>query len=148
MERVLAIVDSDSAVHERLLAQAGELAAGVGADVLALTVVDEDEFTGSIQRKASVGGGRSADDVTEQARATAETVAASVLESTDVDYEPAGLVGKIPDDIVAFADEHDCDHVFVVGRHRSPTGKAVFGDIAQSVVLNFDGPVTVLTDDD
>jgi len=35
--------------------------------------------------------------------------------------------------------------VFVRGRRRSPTGKAVFGDTAQAVILNFDGFVTVAT---
>jgi len=29
-------------------------------------------------------------------------------------------------------------------QERSPTGKAVFGDRSQSIILNFDGPVTTL----
>jgi len=34
--------------------------------------------------------------------------------------------------------------VFLTGKKRSPTGKAVFGDRSQAIILNFDGPVTTL----
>jgi hypothetical protein len=35
--------------------------------------------------------------------------------------------------------------VFLAGRKRSPTGKALFGDQTQAVILDFDGAVTVIT---
>ena len=76
-------------------------------------------------------------------RETADELAESELDDLDVTYRTIGLVGTVPDDIIATAEELACDHVFVVGGHRSPIGKAVFGDEAQSLILNFDGPITV-----
>ncbi|ELY63181.1 UspA domain-containing protein [Natrinema versiforme JCM 10478] len=63
----------------------------------------------------------------------------------DISYRAMGLVGTIPDDIIRVAEEENCEHIFISGKERSPAGKAVFGDVAQSVILQFDGPVTVTT---
>lgn len=46
------------------------------------------------------------------------------------------------------AEAHNCDHIFIAGRRRSPTGKAIFGDWVQRVLLNFDGLVTVSLDEE
>jgi nucleotide-binding universal stress UspA family protein len=48
--------------------------------------------------------------------------------------------------VLAEARHRGCDHVFVTGRKRSPAGKAIFGDVAQRIVLEFDGAVTVLAE--
>ncbi|MFC7233685.1 universal stress protein [Saliphagus sp. GCM10025308] len=45
--------------------------------------------------------------------------------------------------ILDAAEEHGCDHIFLVGRKRSRTGKALFGSLAQTIMLTFDGQVTV-----
>ena len=41
----------------------------------------------------------------------------------------------------------DSLHLSSPGQQRSPSGKALFGDTAQQVVLNFPGPVTIVTAD-
>lgn len=146
MDRALAVVD-DTETDRRLLAEAGALAGGVGAELVVLTVFDADEFASETQRKADKGlEVESVEAGTDRATETAREIAASVLSDTDVEYEPVGIVGDRPDDILAAARNRDCDHVFIAGRKRSPTGKAIFGDVAQAVVLNFEGPVSVLTD--
>ncbi|MFC7235764.1 universal stress protein [Halosegnis marinus] len=52
-----------------------------------------------------------------------------------------GESGDPADRIVAVADELDVDAVCVGGRDRSPTGKALFGSVAQSVMLRTERPV-------
>ena len=64
----------------------------------------------------------------------------------DVEYEAVGMLGDKEEQILELAHERDCDHIFISGRKRSPTGKALFGDLAQSVLLKFDGTVTIRTD--
>lgn len=73
------------------------------------------------------------------------------LGDLDVEYSVEGQVfegSRKGDLVVETAERNGCDHVFVTGVQRSPTGKALFGDFAQSVILNFDGYTTILTDDD
>jgi nucleotide-binding universal stress UspA family protein len=43
--------------------------------------------------------------------------------------------------ILDAADDIDADAICVAGRKRSPAGKALFGSVSQSVILNTDRPV-------
>jgi nucleotide-binding universal stress UspA family protein len=65
--------------------------------------------------------------------------------SVDVDADIVGAVsGKDQSEtVLQVARRNDCDHIFLSGGKRSPAGKALFGDFAQSVLLGFDGCVTV-----
>jgi nucleotide-binding universal stress UspA family protein len=132
MERALAVIQ-DSEVGRRLLREAADLAAGTDAELIVLHVVDETQYSGNI------------DETIENSRQLADRLAAEVVDG--VEYRPMGEVGKLPDAILDAAAEHDCDHVFIVGERKSPAGKVVFGDHAQSVILRFDGPVTTIVGD-
>lgn len=63
----------------------------------------------------------------------------------DVEFSSLGRIGDPQRTILRTADEFDVDHLFIHGKQRSPTGKAVFGNLAQAIILEFDGPVTVTT---
>lgn len=152
MERALVMVES-SAVSKRLVREAGELAAGVGADLKLLTTMDKDEYEDDIETMSTIADvertSYSAADVKESGRQFATDIARVELDDLDVAYESICAVvedGAKAPRIVDAAETHDCDYIFIAGRKRSPTGKAIFGDTAQRVILNFDGIVTVVAD--
>ncbi|MBX0324617.1 universal stress protein [Halomicroarcula sp. F13] len=66
------------------------------------------------------------------------------LEERDVAVELAE--GSLPpaDGILELSTEFDVDHIAMGSRKRSPTGKVVFGSVAQQVLLESDVPVTVV----
>jgi len=58
-----------------------------------------------------------------------------------------GRIGDdVSDEIVATAADIDAERIFICGRRRTPTGKAVFGSTAQRVLLNAPCPVTFVRD--
>lgn len=64
------------------------------------------------------------------------------LDSLDIDYEVHGVSGgTLSEKIVRKIEETDADVAVIGGSKRSPTGKAVFGDIPQQVLLNASVPV-------
>ena len=65
-----------------------------------------------------------------------------LLSAAGIDTTLAETSGDPGEEVLAEADEIGADVVSVAGRSRSPAGKAVFGSVAQEVMLNAD--VTVL----
>lgn len=55
-------------------------------------------------------------------------------------HERSGDPGS---NIVDLADELDVDLISIVGRKRSPTGKVLFGSVAQDVILSTDRSVLI-----
>jgi len=149
MQRALVVVD-DTDTHGELLRGAGELASGAGADLLLLSTLTEEEFEeryAEMEELARAEGMSYSDHaILESVQERARDLAADSLAGVDVDYETGAVVvegGSRADEVIETAEREGCDHVFIVGRERSPTGKAIFGDVAQAVALNFDGPVTI-----
>lgn len=144
MKRAIVVVEPTEQ-GRRLVDIAGELAEGTGAELLLVRLIDESEYRSDLERKAqSSRDVEQIDDLTERARRTAADLGREGLEDRDVAYEARGIVGSLPDDLLRVAQQDGCDHLFIVGDRRSPTGKAIFGDTTQAVLLNFDGPVTSL----
>lgn len=77
----------------------------------------------------------------EQIREVATDIAAEPAATLNVPAEAVGLVGEPAERVVEYADEQDARYIVVGPRKRSPTGKAVFGSVAQSVLLNAGCPV-------
>lgn len=150
MDRALVVLEQSESGRE-ILREAGELAAGVDAHLDVLSLLSEEEYRSDIEELDEIAAeeGLSYEETTIDEYATQEgrNVAEDALGDLDLDYEVdgRGLDGdRRADLIVEAAEEKGCDHVFLTGVQRSPTGKAIFGDVAQSVILEFSGYTTLL----
>lgn len=147
MERVLAIVEPTEAAKE-LVHEAGVLANGVDADLILAHVTTEEAYSARREAMGSLlnsSTNYTIDEAQEGATQFARDIGSEVLSEVGVEYEVAGYLGDKAEKVLQAAQKHDCDHIFLAGRQRSPTGKALFGDATQRVILDFDGPVTVVT---
>jgi nucleotide-binding universal stress UspA family protein len=148
MDHALAVVGPEK-VAKDLVREAGELAAGVDARLTLLCVISEDDYADereALEAIPEADVSYSVDQALEGARSFARDVGLEELNDIDIDYETAGAVGDRAETVLQGAENHECDHVFLTGRRRSPTGKAIFGDVTQQVILDFEGPVTVVTE--
>ncbi|MFC7075969.1 universal stress protein [Haloarcula halophila] len=66
------------------------------------------------------------------------------LDERGIDYQLAEARTPPADGILDLAAEFDVDQIVMGSRKRSPTGKVVFGSVAQQVLLEGDVPVTVV----
>ncbi|MFB6183769.1 MAG: universal stress protein [Haloarculaceae archaeon] len=74
-----------------------------------------------------------------------ETVrdARDVLEDDGYDVDIVEASTPPAKGILELSEDVDADLIVMGGRKRSPTGKALFGSVTQSVILDSDVPVTV-----
>lgn len=69
--------------------------------------------------------------------------ARETLENAGVEAEVVENSGEPAATILNVAERADADCICVGGRRRSPAGKAIFGSVSQSVILQADRPVLV-----
>lgn len=143
MSRSLVVVEPRPEAKE-LLDIASDFARGSGSELLLFHATDKFE-TGRVreQMRELTGTNRNYRPGIEGAKAFAHDFGEALLPD-DVDFSADGAFGDKADRILAAAEEFDCDHIFLTGRRRSPTGKAMFGDTPQKVILNADTPVTLV----
>jgi len=170
---VLAATDGTT-VPDRAVDVAAELATAFDEELIVLHVIPEDVF--EEQRKSSVEstsdlaltfapeityrelgdqtgtpGGSEERYSLEHAQRDAEGVAEDVTTETVEDVESVsyrGRVGNVTEEILQVAREEDPRYLVVGGRKRTPVGKAIFGSVTQSVLLEADRPViTVLSEE-
>lgn len=154
MDRALVVLEPSES-GQQLLREAGKLAAGVGAPLEVLSLLTEEEYESDLKVLDKIaseeGTSYSENSIDEHAAHVGQRLATESLGDLNLDYTVEGRSleeGSERDLIIETAESEDCDHVFITGAQRSPTGKAIFGDIAQSVILNFDGYTTILTVDE
>ena len=146
------VVFEDSEAHRAFLREAGEYAAATDSELLLLSFLDEESYESDLETLEVVGKVESvsynSDAIIDAAVSDVRDSAEEVLDGLGVEF--AIVVAIAEEDeranrVIDVGDEYDCDHAFIVGHRRSPTGKALFGDFAQRVILNFDGYVTTTT---
>lgn len=148
MERGL-IVIKEPEPHDKILREAAQQARGSDAPLVVLTFATERQLGSGIEKFEALGGveGVTYDNEAEfvtAAEAALEEYVEEALDGIDVEYEAVVRVidGGYGTATLTAAEDFDCDHVFITSQQRSPTGKAIFGDFSQRVILNFDGFVT------
>ncbi|SDK06735.1 universal stress protein [Natronorubrum texcoconense] len=109
-------------------------------EVVALNVFKEFDVTDE--------GGRvsSADFYDEDAFPGRTEAALESLEEAGATVVKRREHGDPAEKILEVAADVDADTIVICGRHRSPTGKALFGSVTQSVLLSADCPVVITTE--
>ncbi|MFC7186417.1 universal stress protein [Halorubrum yunnanense] len=143
IETVLLAVGTEGEERaERLARETIAIAEPAGAEVVLTHVFTDEEFDG-VRSKLGVdptSEGSTPDAVAK--RHTTTRALARALDDAGVAHSIRGAVGDHADEVVEAASAVEADRVVVGGRGRSPTGKAVFGSVAQEVILSAPCPVT------
>ncbi|PSP74894.1 universal stress protein [Halobacteriales archaeon QS_1_68_20] len=146
IETVLVAIGTGEGDRTDALADAvTDVAVPTGAGVVLLHVFTDEEYDDvREQLRLNPEAEHDPDDVAVR-RSTVRDLRES-FEAEGLDVTVRGAVGSPAERIVESANALDADRVFVGGRRRRPTGKAVFGSTAQSVLLNAPAPVTFVRD--
>ncbi|GGN20308.1 universal stress protein [Halarchaeum nitratireducens] len=126
----------------RVAAETITVAEPTDATVVLLHVFSEDEFEDTARKLEFDPSREDVDPGTVARRDMVIHDLVDAFEDAGVEYAIRGAIGDPAEEIVRVAEAEGADRVFVGGRSRSPTGKAVFGSIAQSVLLSSPCPVT------
>lgn len=118
--------------------EAAELAEAFDDDLHVIHVLNRSEFL-DLERTNINDTGEALD--IDEVKAVAKDLADEAAADLSVPYESFGLMGDPADTIVNYSSKRDTRYVVVSPRKRSPTGKALFGSTAQSVLLNAESPV-------
>jgi len=125
-----------------IVEEANELGEAFDEPVHVVHVLTRSEFV-KLERTSVSDTGRSipTDDILE----LAEEFAQDAIDGSGVaDAEPVGLLGDPADEVINYAESNGARYLVIAGRKRSPVGKALFGSIVQSVMLDSDVPVVSL----
>lgn len=140
---VIVAVDRDRPETE-LVAEGAKLADAFGEKLQVVHAMSRETFR-SLEEQSVEETGKtvSLDDV----RAMARDIAADAIEDTDVEATAVGVVGDPEDAIVTYAENEDASYLVIGGRKRSAVGKAIFGSVTQSIIINSDIPVVTVIGD-
>ncbi|NHN49420.1 universal stress protein [Halostella sp. JP-L12] len=122
-------------------ARGDELAQAFDDELHLVHVIEESEYTRLVEKQSST---RETDtgSVEDNAAAAAADGLDEVITS---DYSVVGRVGNPGKKVVEYVNEVDARYLVVGGRARSPVGKALFGSVTQSILLNAERPVVTVT---
>lgn len=145
---ILVAVGEKSTSNE-LIETAYELAVAFGDELEVLHVIPREEAEDHFRTLRSIPEFRDMSLSVEEERA--EEVARRLVDDalSEYDHDAVRSVGRIGDpaeSILSVANAHDARYVVVGGKKRSPAGKALFGSVTQSVLLNAEVPTVTVMD--
>jgi nucleotide-binding universal stress UspA family protein len=141
---LVAVGQSDGERVDSIASAVRDVAGPAGARVVVVHVFSEEGFSEFTEHR-EFERAKDPDAVAQRHQTVMELQ--EQLDSSGLDVQVRGGVGDKGQIIIDTAEEVGADMVFVGGRRRSPTGKAVFGSTAQEVMLNAPCPVTLVRGD-
>lgn len=117
--------------------EAQALAEAFCEEIHVVHVMSRSEFVELGSRRAESANPIDMSEVRETATEVAEDAARAIDDSVAV----VGLEGEPAEEVVSYAADHDARYIVVSTQKRSPAGKALFGSVAQSILLNAECPV-------
>ncbi|MFC6615496.1 universal stress protein [Halopenitus salinus] len=148
IDTILLAVGADNDDRVRRLGEETAAVAGpCGSEVVLAHVYTDDEYDRSRERlNIDPQSEESSPDYVAGRHASIRDLE-DRMDEDDIETQVRGVVGERGESIVELAEEVEADRVVVGGRRRSPTGKAVFGSVAQEVMLSAPCPVTFVRQD-
>lgn len=140
--RVLVPVDTD--IDRAIAAARAILSIPNAADAVEVTVLnvqEKTEITGD-----DIGSVRSDELYDPEHMPPSVTEVESFFEDEGISVDIRREHANPAESIVGTAQEIDADRIVMATRKRSPVGKALFGSVTQSAVLNSPVPVTIVTE--
>ncbi|WP_135366036.1 universal stress protein [Halosimplex halophilum] len=137
---VLAVSSTDDRRQKRLAETAADVVDD-GGTVVVFHAFDADRYDELLDQLNMSPDAEGAADALAERHGVAASVA-DHLDGAGVDVVVRGAVGDESDSILDVSEAVAADMVVIGGRKRSPSGKALFGSTAQTVLLEADCPVT------
>lgn len=144
---LLAVGPNDADRTDELASTVTDIAGPADADVIIAHVFTDDEYETVVERLEFEAVSETNPDEVAERHTTVRTLQ-SHLKDAGIKTSVRGSVGDHGAEIVTLAEDNGADLAVVGGRKRSPTGKAVFGSVAQEVMLSAPCPVTFVRGDE
>lgn len=142
---VLAVGGRDEDRVERLVDVATQITSPERSTVVVVHVFDKDSYTETVQSISEQADEYiNPDELASRMNVVQELT--DRLAERSIDCEVRATKSGKGEGIVDIATEQSADQVIIGGRRRSPTGKAIFGSMVQTVLLNAPCPVTFVRD--
>ncbi|WP_181687345.1 universal stress protein [Halorhabdus salina] len=151
MEQGLFVVIEKTDAEQELLQEAAAFSESEGSPLVVLRLLTPEDVQAveSAELTSDIDRAQFEDPVDHQFEEETEAFIQDALDGAEPNHEVDIRIESEGDRATAILDaaaDHDCDHVFLVGKRRSPTGKALFGDLTQEIILDFDGTITLSMD--
>lgn len=138
---IVAAVDK-SELDGAVLTEASSLSKAYDEPVHVVYVLKSDEFVNMEKKEIENKGQPAEREVIDE---FVTNVASEISANLEVPAKPVGLVGNVSENILRYSNEKDARYIVISIRKRSPTGKAIFGSVSQSILLNADRPVVTVS---
>lgn len=140
---IIAAIDGDQK-PDNVVSTGAELAAALDEELVVLTVIRPEDYEEERDRRPVE---YNVDDAEVDVLARTREVVRASTDRADMITLKARF-GDVVEEILAETEASDARYLAVGGRKRTPVGKALFGSVTQSVLLNAEVPVVTVMDEE